>query len=130
MAMVLRGVQAEAYDRTYSTGVLVARVARYFRPYAGPIGMVALCLTLFSLVNVAVPIAIAHGIHQLAKASQLSQILLLTAAVLNSSILVWVFNLLRQYHTTRVVANVVAQLRNDAFSTVIARDMSFYDEFS
>src|SRR6185436_18999046 len=102
MGMILHGVQAEAYDRTYSTGTLVARLVKYFRPYIGQILLVALCLTLFSVVNIAVPVVIARGIDSLETAMQMNQIVLLTGALFISGTLVWVFNMVRQYYTTRI----------------------------
>ena len=36
---------------------------------------------------------------------------------------------MRQWYTARVVGDVVLRLRLDAFAAVVARDMSFYDEF-
>jgi hypothetical protein len=38
----------------------------------------------------------------------------------------WTFNVLRQWHTARIVSDVVLRLRLDAFAAVVARDMSFY----
>ncbi|MEZ4618638.1 MAG: hypothetical protein R2867_24425 [Caldilineaceae bacterium] len=42
----------------------------------------------------------------------------------------WIFNFIRQRYTARTVGDVVLALRKDAFDAVLARDMSFYDEFS
>ena len=39
------------------------------------------------------------------------------------------FNFVRQWYTAQAVGDVVLQLRQDAFSAVLARDMSFYDEY-
>jgi ATP-binding cassette subfamily B protein len=49
--------------------------------------------------------------------------------ILGATILSWVFNYLRQRLTARAVGDVVLQLREDAFTAVMQRDMSFYDEF-
>ncbi len=51
------------------------------------------------------------------------------AVILLASGLAWVFNFLRQIATARVVGTVILQVRLDAFDAVMARDMSFYDEF-
>ena len=55
---------------------------------------------------------------------------MLLAAILLSGVLAWIFNFFRQWYTARTVGNVVLELREDAFDAVMARDMSFYDEFS
>jgi ABC-type multidrug transport system fused ATPase/permease subunit len=54
----------------------------------------------------------------------------LIGAIFLSGVLSWVFNFLRQTYTVKVVGNVVLNLRKDAFDAVLARDMSFYDEFA
>src|SRR5438034_135177 len=45
------------------------------------------------------------------------------------AVISWLFNFLRQWYTARSVGDVVLNLRKDAFAAVLARDMSFYDEF-
>jgi ABC-type multidrug transport system fused ATPase/permease subunit len=47
-----------------------------------------------------------------------------------SGVLSWFFNYVRQAYTARAVGKVVYDIRQDAFEAVMARDMSFYDEFS
>jgi ABC-type multidrug transport system fused ATPase/permease subunit len=42
----------------------------------------------------------------------------------------WGLNFLRQWLTAKAVGNVVLKLRVDAFDAVMARDMSFYDEYA
>ncbi|MBE0699530.1 MAG: ABC transporter ATP-binding protein, partial [Anaerolineaceae bacterium] len=42
----------------------------------------------------------------------------------------WTFNFFRQRYTARAIGDVVLKLRQDAFDAVLARDMSFYDEYS
>ena len=46
-----------------------------------------------------------------------------------SGALSWGFNFVRN-RTAEIVGNVVLRLRTDAFNAVMARDMSFYDEYS
>src|SRR5439155_9164991 len=47
-----------------------------------------------------------------------------------AGVLSWTFNFFRQKFTARTVGDVVLKLRQDAFDAVLARDMSFYDEFA
>ncbi|MEO7020502.1 MAG: ABC transporter ATP-binding protein, partial [Ktedonobacteraceae bacterium] len=54
----------------------------------------------------------------------------LIVAILVAGILSWVFSFFRQRNTARAVGHVVLNLREDAFSGVMARDMSFYDSFA
>src|SRR5205085_4639319 len=84
------------------------------------------------------PIAISRGIdalatHALATPGR-SALLppaagLLVGAILLAGVLSWTFNFVRQWYTARIVSDVVLRLRLDAFAAVVARDMSFYDEF-
>jgi len=50
--------------------------------------------------------------------------------VLISGVLVWGANWARRRLTVRIVGDTVLALRNDAFSSSITHDLSFYDEYS
>ncbi|HET7637737.1 MAG TPA: ABC transporter ATP-binding protein, partial [Ktedonobacteraceae bacterium] len=50
-------------------------------------------------------------------------------AILVSGVLSWACNFFRQWYTARSVGDVVLNLRRDAFNAVVARDMSFFDEY-
>jgi ABC-type multidrug transport system fused ATPase/permease subunit len=73
---------------------------------------------------------VARGIDSLAAGNDFRTVLWLLGAILLSGGLAWGFNYIRQAYTARTVGNVVYELRRDAFDAVMARDMSFYDEFS
>ena len=85
---------------------------------------------LSSLMDAALPVLIARGINQVAVDGAANRIGLLVFAILMSGVLAWCFNFVRQWLTARTVGNVVLEVREDAFDAVMARDMSFYDEFS
>jgi ABC-type multidrug transport system fused ATPase/permease subunit len=55
---------------------------------------------------------------------------LLVAGILVAGALSWGFNYVRQSRSAEVVGDVVLGLRRDAIRAVMARDMSFFDEFS
>ena len=46
MGFIMKGVDAEKYDRTYSDGQLVRRILSYFRPFWGIMIFVALMVVL------------------------------------------------------------------------------------
>jgi ABC-type multidrug transport system fused ATPase/permease subunit len=78
---------------------------------------------------------IARGLDQLEGATDLNETIWqrtawLIVAIFMSGLLAWTFNFFRQKYTARAVGDVVLKLRQDAFDAVLARDMSFYDEFS
>ncbi|WMT55991.1 ABC transporter ATP-binding protein [Truepera radiovictrix] len=130
------GLEAEAYDRSYSDAQLLRRILRYFRPFGLLMLVVALAIVLTAALDAALPILIARGIDQLAQEGRVAPGELwrrtgwLLLALLAAGILSWTLNYLRQRLTARVVGDVVFNLRKDAFDAVMARDMSFYDEFS
>ncbi|NIW96265.1 MAG: ATP-binding cassette domain-containing protein [Phycisphaerae bacterium] len=129
MGFIMDGLDAEAYDRSYSDRDLLKRIIDYFRPYLPIMAFVALMVVLNSAMDAVLPVLIARGIDIFANASNLQTAGWLLSAVLLSGALSWTFNFFRQWYTARAVGDVVLNLRKDAFDAVMARDMSFYDEF-
>lgn len=135
MGFIMDGLDAETYDRAYSDRQLLKRIIGYFRPHLSTMGVVALLIGLNSIMDAAFPFLIARGLDQLEGAADLNETLWqrtawLIFAVFLSGALSWTFNFFRQRYTARTVGNVVLKLRQDAFDAVLARDMSFYDEYS
>jgi ABC-type multidrug transport system fused ATPase/permease subunit len=128
MGFLMDGLDADAYDRTYSDRKLIARIARYFRPRARMMLLVTAMIVLGSLADTVLPLLLAHGVDILTQSHTTATIAGLMAAILIAGILSWCFSFVRQWYTAKAVGDVVLQLRLDAFSAVLARDMSFYDE--
>ena len=129
MGFIMDGLEAEAYDRTYSDRTLIARIIGYFRPKLPIMIAVAVLIVLTSLLDTALPILISKSIDTLVASKTLSSAGILIAIILVTGILSWTCNFFRQRYTARSVGDVVLNLREDAFASVMARDMSFYDEF-
>ncbi len=123
------GLDAEAYDRTYSDAGLVKRILGYFRPVRGAMALVAVTVLAGSLMDTALPLLISRGIDTLSHSFTLNAAAILVVGILLSGALSWGFNFARQLYSAKAVGNVVLKLREDAFAAVLARDMSFYDEF-
>ena len=135
MGFIMDGLDAEAYDREYKDRQLIARIIGYFRPHLPTMGVVAGLIVLNSVMDAAFPFLIARSLDRLNGAADLSQTLWqrttwLIAAIFLSGVLSWTFNFFRQKYTARTVGDVVLKLRQDAFDAVLARDMSFYDDYS
>ncbi|HET9906886.1 MAG TPA: ABC transporter ATP-binding protein [Anaerolineales bacterium] len=135
MGFIMDGLDAETYDREYTDRQLLARIIGYFKPHFPMMGTIAIMITLNSVMDAAFPFLIARSLDQLEGASDLNVTIWqrtawLIAAILVSGVLSWSFNFFRQKYTARTVGNVVLKLRQDAFDAVLARDMSFYDEYS
>jgi ABC-type multidrug transport system fused ATPase/permease subunit len=135
MGFLMDGIDGEAYDRNYTDGQLLRRILKYFRPYLPMMMSVAILIFLNSAMDAALPLLISRGIDDLGDLKTggttiWRQTAWLIAAIFLAGTLSWIFNFFRQWYTVKVVGNVVLNLRKDAFDAVMARDMSFYDEFS
>ena len=128
MPFILDGLDTESYDRSYSDGELLRRVAGYFGKYRRKMVMVAAMLTLNSLFGTAGPILISKGIDLAVTGPSVYAILLLSFGVLLLGAFAWGFNFIRQWVGAQVVGNVVLDIRKDVFSAAIRHDLSFFDE--
>jgi len=135
MGFIMDGLNAEAYDREYQDRQLLKRIVGYFRPHLKVMGLVALLIMLNALMDAAFPVLIARSLDQLEGVGDLGRSIWgrtawLIAAIFLSGLLSWTFNFFRRKYTASTVADVVLRLRQDAFDAVLARDMSFYDEYA
>ncbi len=130
MGFIMDGLDAEGYDRSYNDRDLLRRIVTYFRPHRRLMLGVAGVIFLNAIMTTALPILIGRMIDTLDATPNLGSAGWLLLAFLVFGALSWVFNYIRQWHTSRVVGSIVLKLRQDAFAAVMARDMSFYDEFA
>jgi len=129
MGFVMSGLNAEEYDRTYSDAALVRRIIAYFRPHARAMLVVSTMVLLSSLSQTVLPIVIARGIDLLGSNPATSSLVLLAIGAVLLGTMGWVFNYVRQIFGSRAVGSVVLKLREDAFTAVTERDLSFYDQY-
>lgn len=130
MGFFQSGLNAEAYDRNYGDRALIRRILRYFRPASRLMTGAAIAVVLGSIMDTAMPVLLARGVDTMAMARSLQSVGLLVGAIVVAGAFSWLSNYVRQILTSRAVGDVVLQLRRDAFDAVLARDMSFFDEFS
>ena len=130
MGFIMDGIDAEGYDRNYTDKQLLQRIVDYFRPHARRVGAISSFIFLNSMMDLVLPIMIASGVDQLAQEANASTMTRIVLLILIATMLSWTFNFMRQRLTARTVGDVVLQLREDAVTAVMARDMSFYDTFS
>lgn len=130
MGFIMDGLDAEAYDRSYTDRQLLGRIFSYFQPHLTAMSIVAGTIVLNSVMETALPLLIARGIDTVSAGTNFMTAAILVGTVLVSGVLAWVFNYIRQAYSARTVGDVVYEIRRDAFDAVMARDMSFYDEFS
>jgi len=129
MSLLMEGIAAEGYDRTYTDRQLVARIYRYFKPQRRLIIIVSGLIVVTAVIDIVLPIALARGIDLLATERTASTIGLLVAAILGAGIVSWTANYVRQWYTARMVGDVVLDVQRDAMASILAQDLSFYDTF-
>ncbi len=129
MGFLMDGLDAEAYDRQYTDRALLARIIGYFRPRRNLMFFVGILVVLSASIDTTVPLLVSRGLDIIIATKTVQAVSILTAVILVAGILSWTCSFFRQRFTARAVGGVVLGLRKDAFSSVVARDMSFYDEF-
>jgi len=128
MGFIFDGLDTESYDREYSDRDLLRRIVSYFRPFGRKMALVALMLTLQSVAGSGRPIVIAKAIDQVAETPTIYRMAFAASLLLIFGAAAWVTNFIRQWHSARVVGDVVLQLRADALDATIRHDMPFFDK--
>ncbi|MCS6836011.1 MAG: ABC transporter ATP-binding protein/permease [Anaerolineae bacterium] len=129
MGFIMDGLDAEAYDRQYTDGVLLRRIFTYFRGEWWRIGIIVLVIVLGSAMGTLTPIVISWAIDLLQANPTLDMMFQATFYVTLTGVLSWLFAAIRQWLQAISVGNIVLGLREDAFEAVVQRDLSFYDAF-
>jgi ABC-type multidrug transport system fused ATPase/permease subunit len=130
MGFVLDGLDAEAYDRKYSDGELLRRIATYFRPHFKTMVLVSLVTAIGALFPPLAAKLISQGIDDAANGDDVTVVLVWAALITLLGVVGWFVNYVRQRYTAIAVGDVVMKVREDSMDAVLARDMSFYDEFA
>jgi ATP-binding cassette subfamily B protein len=125
MGFLMDGLDAEAYDKTYEDRVLVRRVLGYFKPEQKRMIVISAAVLINSASETALPIYISRTLDQIARGE--AKLVLAALVIVGLGALNWALNYVRRALTAGAVANVVLELRKDAFDAVLARDLSFYD---
>ncbi|MCA9933929.1 MAG: ABC transporter ATP-binding protein [Anaerolineales bacterium] len=130
MAAVMRGLEAEAYDRQYDDKELVNRIFHYFRPHRRKIGVVTGAIFLMALASSALPLIITNGIGMITSSGDDRLMPFLIAITFVIGVGIWALNWLRRQLTAEVIADTILAMRKDAFAAAAKQDLSFYDEYS
>ena len=120
----------ERYDRQYSDRELARRMLAYFRPYRGRLIAIVVAVAVISLAGAALPMLVARSVDAMRETVAGHTLAVLVGLVLLMGVVTWGANWVRRRLTVRTVADVVLQLRQDAFHAVVEHDLSFFDEFS
>jgi len=128
MPFLLDGLDTEDYDRNYKDSELIRRIGGYFRPARRQMLLAAVMLTLNSAAGTGGPILISRALDLVVENPSTGNLLALSLGVLLLGVFAWSFNYIRQVVSARVVGDVVLNLRQDVFNSVLANDLSFFDE--
>ncbi|MCO5188792.1 MAG: ABC transporter ATP-binding protein/permease [Anaerolineae bacterium] len=130
MAAIMRGLDAEAYDREYTDRELVDRIVAYFSLYKRRAILVVVSLILLAFLGAAPPIIVAQGVALREGQDDALLAATLVASIFFVGVATWGVNWVRRLYTVKVIQDVVLAMRHDAFTAAANQDMSFYDEFS
>ncbi|NDJ74897.1 MAG: ABC transporter ATP-binding protein [Chloroflexi bacterium] len=125
---VFGGLDQDKYDRQYSDSYLFRRLADYFQGQARRVVILSVMGLGVSVALALVPIIIAEGIDALQTDAGTGWLALLIGALLVTVVVQYAGNWLRRRMTNRIVADLTADMRKDAFKAAVERDMAFYDE--
>ncbi|KXK21745.1 MAG: ABC transporter-like protein [Chloroflexi bacterium OLB15] len=119
---------ADKYDRKYGDRKLLIRLWQYFRPRWQSVLAIAILVVVGSLLFSLLPILMAQSIQKLQTGAPQQDIGILVTALFIVGVGDYVLFNIRRRLIGRVVANVVNNIRRDAFRAAINRDLGFYDE--
>lgn len=131
MAAIMRGLEGEAYDRQYEDSELVRRIAAYFRPHRRKITIVGAATFILAFLGAALPVIISRGVDAMASEDTSANFIpILIAIVFIVGVATWLFNWVRRQLSSEIIADVILDMRTNAFEAAAHQDLSFYDEFS
>ncbi len=123
------GLNAEAYDRSYTDRALMARIFNYFGAFRSRMIALAAITIFMAILGALNPLLVSSGVQSMVQAHSDLYLVGLILVVLIVGVLSWVGNLVRRRLTAVVTGDVVLALRSDAFNASVKHDLSFYDEF-
>jgi ABC-type multidrug transport system fused ATPase/permease subunit len=129
MGFIMDGLDAEAYDRTYTDRQLFRRIAGYLYPQRGWLFLITTLVILASVLETIYPLLLARALDLLVHSRFLNIAFPVVGWILLASLLAWICNVLRRWLAARVVGNVVLWLRRELFAALMRNDMSFFDTF-
>lgn len=125
---IFSGLDKDKYDRQYDDRYLFRRLGTYFYNQKRHIITITVTGLLVSVVSAFIPIIIAQGVDALETDAKNNVLILLVGALTVTVLIQYGANWLRRRATNRIVGDMVARMRKDAFAAAVDRDMAFYDE--
>jgi len=113
---IFGGLEQDRYDRQYSDQYLFKRIGHYFKHQTRRFIVLSVMGIVVSISLALTPIIIAEGVDALENEAGTTQLGLLIGALLVTVVFQYVGNWLRRRMTTRIVADLMAQMRKDALA--------------
>lgn len=128
MGSFFGSLNQEKYDRKYDDKTLFRRIIDYFRSHRRLVLIMLVAIASVSLMATGIPVLITLGIDRLEAGETIGDLALLLSALVVAASLEFVFFWVRTRLGVRIAADVVSQMRKDAFEAAVNRDLAFYDE--
>jgi ATP-binding cassette subfamily B protein len=125
-----RGLDAEAYDRSYRDRDLVYRMLAYFKPYRQRLTIAVVAILVIAAAGALSPIFVSRSVDLMVERGMQGFLALFSSILFALGVIVWGANWVRRRLITRSVGDVMLALRRDAFIASAEHDLSFYDEFA
>jgi ATP-binding cassette subfamily B protein len=118
----------DSYDRQYTDGYLLKRIASYFQNQRSRLLMVGGTLITLSLAGALTPVLVSSVVDALENKHDMNLVVLLILAFLATAFLQYGANWTRRRLTTLLIGDGISQMRKDAFAASVRRDLAFYDD--
>lgn len=118
-------LESDKYDRQYTDRYLIGRIVSYVSAYRGALIGIVGGFSVLALVQSLRPILISIGVDALGEEAQIVEVVLLGLLII--ALVEYGANWVRRRLLSRVIARLVARMREDAFAAAMERDLSFYD---
>ena len=125
---MMMGFSSESYDRQYGDRQLLSRLLSYFGVYRQALTSVAILVLVITVLGLLDPIVISRSLDALRASPSNLLGLILFGYVLASQVITFLINLVRRRYMARLIADVITQMRDEAFRAAIQHDLSFFDE--
>jgi ATP-binding cassette subfamily B protein len=125
-----RGLDAEAYDRSYRDRDLVHRMLVYFKPYRRRLTIAVVAILVIAAAGALSPIFVSRSVDLMVERGMQGFLALFSSILFALGVIIWGANWVRRRLITRSVGDVMLALRRDAFIASAEHDLSFYDEFA
>jgi ATP-binding cassette, subfamily B, bacterial len=121
------GLDQDKYDRQYTDSYLIKRIASYFGRFRTQLIIILVCLLGLAFISGVQPVWISATLDELEANGVSDTLVLLIGALLFTALFQYFVGWTRRQLSSYIIGNVVAQMRKDAFTAAMARDLAFYD---